>query len=278
MEGIAETLRLMHDGASHRKHHARRTHQHTKNNIIGKVHMEKNMDPTFRKYIDDVLLVCSARARFVIETILAKGSITSEELRDAGYVHGARAIGDVRDNGVPLVTLKTKSSHGKSIARYVFGDTNHIKRHKFGGRKSFPASLKNKLIQRDGETCRISAEVLPAAELQIDHRIPYYISGDIGGDKNADDFMLLSRSMQRAKSWACEHCANAIDGNVEVCRSCYWAYPEDYTHVAMKNMRALYVTWEGDEAGDFDAIRLRCREEERTIQDYLKDAGHERLS
>lgn len=74
------------------------------------------------------------------------GSITSEDLRDAGYVHGARAVGDVRDNGVPLVTQKTKNRDGKTIAKYVLGSVNDIKRQKLGGRVTFPASLKRQLL------------------------------------------------------------------------------------------------------------------------------------
>jgi hypothetical protein len=45
--------------------------------------------------------------------------------------------------------------------------------------------------------------------LQIDHRIPYEVGGD--GDEselNPEEFMLLSGSANRAKSWSCEHCEN----------------------------------------------------------------------
>jgi len=74
------------------------------------------LDAELVEYIDKVLTVCSSRAAYVINTIFRDGFIDSETIRDEGYVHGARAIGDVRDNGVPLTTLKTKSSGGKSIA------------------------------------------------------------------------------------------------------------------------------------------------------------------
>ena len=223
------------------------------------------------KYIDEVLEVCSLRARYVINHILENGSISSEDLRNAGYVHGARAIGDVRDNGVPLITSNIRSSDNRTIAKYTFGPSSAIKRHKFGGRVNFPRNLKNQLLQRDGLVCSISKQDLPESELQIDHRIPYYISGDIKGERNPDEFMLLSKSMQRAKSWDCEHCENIANHfNIEICRNCYWASPERYTHVAMKEMRSTNLTWEGKEVKSYDRMESRCREEGRTIQDYLK--------
>ena len=42
--------------------------------------------------------------------------------------------------------------------------------------------------------------------LQIDHRVPYEVGGDDKSETlNPDDFMLLSGSANRAKSWSCEH-------------------------------------------------------------------------
>ena len=45
-------------------------------------------------------------------------------------------------------------------------------------------------------------------DLQIDHRVPDEIAGDTDVEPNPDDFMLLSTSANRAKSWSCEHCEN----------------------------------------------------------------------
>jgi hypothetical protein len=172
---------------------------------------DKNqLDSELLGYINEVLEVCTSRATYVINHILEHGCINSEHIRNKGYIHGARAVGDVRDNGIPLITRKIKSSDNRSIAEYVLGSSSDIKRHKFGGRVNFPKTLKQKLIERDGLYCSISQQPLPEIELQIDHRIPYYISGDLQAVRDPNDFMLLSKSMQRTKSWDCEHCKNLL--------------------------------------------------------------------
>ena len=241
--------------------------------------IRNQLEPELLEYIDQVLEVCSSRAVYVINYILDHGSISSEHIRNQGYVHGARAIGDVRDNGIPLDTNNTKSSDNRTIANYTFGSAAEIKRHKFGGRINFPKKLKGQLIARDGLVCSISQQALPEKELQIDHRVPYYISGDVQGERNPDDFMLLSKSMQRAKSWDCEHCQNLLDSfDVEVCKTCYWAYPKSYTHVAMKEMRSINVIWEGTEVAEFDRMENACKENGKTVQDYLKSIVTEKFS
>lgn len=94
-------------------------------------------------------------------------------------------------------------------------------------------------------------------ELQIDHRIPYEIDGDDESvEPNPDDFMLLSRSANRAKSWSCKHCENwRISKDKNICISCYWAYPEDYAHVAMRQVRRLDLIWQGKEVGQYQQLK-----------------------
>jgi hypothetical protein len=233
--------------------------------------IRNQLDQALLAYIDQVLEVCGSRAAYVINFILENGSISSEDIQSKGYVHGARAIGDVRDNGIPLITGKIKSSTGRSIAKYTFGDVIDIKKHKFGGRVAFPAKLKGDLIKRDGLICHISQQELPEDELQIDHRIPYYISGDVEGERDPADFMLLSRSMQRAKSWDCEHCENLITHfDLKICKTCYWAYPENYSHVAIKESRTVNIIWQGTEVKDFDIMKGNSEKEGLSIQEYVK--------
>lgn len=44
--------------------------------------------------------VTKKRARFVIDTILAKGFCTTEDLKNGGYEHAPRAARDVRELGI----------------------------------------------------------------------------------------------------------------------------------------------------------------------------------
>ncbi|WP_050515621.1 hypothetical protein [Dickeya undicola] len=233
------------------------------------------MEKELEDYINDVLGVCSSRAVFVINHIVKYGSINSEQIRNAGFVHGARAVGDVRDNGVPLVTRNIKSSDYRTIAEYTFGPASDIKKHKFGGRINFPTSLKGKLIERDGLFCAISKQPLPADELQIDHRVPYYISGDIAGERDPDDFMLLSKSLQRSKSWDCEHCDNLkVHFDIRHCKNCYWASPDNYTHVAMRSQRNINITWEREEVKDFDKLNEDSMKTGYSPQEIIKALIH----
>lgn len=79
--------------------------------------------------------------------------------------------------------------------------------------------------------------------LQVDHRVPYEIAGE-PRQVNPDEFMLLCGSANRAKSWSCEHCDNWRQlKRRDVCASCYWAFPEDYQHVAMNPRRRLDLLW-----------------------------------
>lgn len=58
---------------------------------------------------------------------------------------------------------------------------------------------------------------------------------------DAGGYMLLCASANRAKSWSCEHCENWKLRDANICKSCYWAYPESYTHVAMQEIRRLDI-------------------------------------
>lgn len=60
--------------------------------------------------------VAAKRPRTVVRHILKHGSISSQELLEVyGYEHPPRAIRDVRELGIPIVTAKTKDKTGKSI-------------------------------------------------------------------------------------------------------------------------------------------------------------------
>ena len=91
--------------------------------------------------------------------------------------------------------------------------------------------------------------------LQIDHRVPYEVTGDVQplGETRLEDYMLLDASNQRAKSWSCENCQNWKDERIEsVCRTCFWAFPEKYTHIAGRQARRVIIEWSGPEVEAFE--------------------------
>jgi hypothetical protein len=181
---------------------------------------------TIRQILDSIK---NKRARIVVQHILDHGYITTEELeRDYGYNHPPRAARDVREAGIPLETFRTKSSDGRSIAGYRFGDLTRMRKGRLQGRKAFPKQLKTDLYSASKGKCNICAGDFEPRYLQVDHRVPYEVADDVeSGEWKPDEYMLLCGSCNRAKSWSCEHCENWLSDKLPlVCQTCYWANPK----------------------------------------------------
>ena len=217
--------------------------------------------------------VTKKRPKTVIDHIIAHGQITTEELKDLyGYSHPPRAARDVREEGIPLETFSVIGKDGRKIAAYRFGNSAEIESHKVGGRKVFSKPFKKALIALYGEKCAISNEEYEERYLQIDHRLPYEVAGDsIGAEREPELFMLLSGAAQRQKSWSCEHCDNFIRfKKSEICLQCYWAYPENYTHVAMKEERRIDIVFSGAEVASFERLQTKSEELDLSMQVLIK--------
>lgn len=198
--------------------------------------MPFSVDPKIRTLAEKVIAEGkNKRAIAVLEALLDKGTITTDELNEMGYNHPPRAVGDVRDAGIPIVTgSATSTKTGRRMAVYSFGDPNLIQDGRIGGRSALPKKFKNMLLQRYGSIDCITGAKLDERVLQIDHRIPYRIAGDAGlAEHDVEEYMLLDASSQRAKSWSCEQCRNMEIRDPSICRKCFWAFPEAYEHIAM---------------------------------------------
>ena len=219
--------------------------------------------------------VSAKRARTVINHILQHGQITTEELRDLyGYDHPPRAARDVREEGIPLVTVRVRSSvTGRQIGAYLFGDPDDIKRGRIGGRKPFSKAFRDRLISRYGARDAITGEKVDARYLQIDHRVPYEVAGDtVHEETHLEEYMLLDASSQRAKSWSCEQCPNWQEHHDDrVCRQCFWAFPDQYTHIAGEQVRRVHIEWRGAEVDVFERLKSRADREDTTVAALLKD-------
>lgn len=207
-----------------------------------------NLSKDFKELLDSV---SNKRARFVIDMILEKGFCSTEDLKNGGYEHAPRAARDVREMGIPLETFKIKNAVGKSIAAYKFGNWEEAKKSnqlaRTSGRTQIAENLKSALIDKYGEICNLYREKYPARLLQPDHRIPYEIGGNPENMMELEHFMLLSPSANRDKSWACEHCVNWTEKNVNMCKLCYYAYPENYEHIAGKKEKRLDIIFRDDD-------------------------------
>ncbi len=225
--------------------------------------------------------VTAKRPRTVIDHILTNGHITSQELKDVyGYNHPPRAIRDVREYGIPVVTYRVQGTDGKSIAAYKFGNLNSKKNalSKLTGRTVLSKALKQALIKKYGAKCFIYLEEMDEAFLQIDHRVPYEIGGEHDAD-NIESFMLLSPSANRAKALVCKHCANWKNKDRDFCLRCFWAHPEDYTHVAGKIEKVITILFSGDEIEDYNRIvHASGDSRDESVTATIKKILHKHLS
>jgi predicted DNA-binding protein len=223
-------------------------------------------------FIDLCHSITAKRPRTVIDHILAHGSITTEELKVIyGYSHPPRAVRDVREHGISITTFRVTGSDGRKIAAYRFSDVQVKRLTKLSGRTGLSKKIKEALTEKYGCKCFIYIEEIDKSELQIDHRVPYEVGGN-GTEENPDDFMLLSGSANRAKSWSCEHCENW--NNIKerkICLTCYWAYPENYTHIAMRQIRRLDLVWQGDETAIYEQLKAKAHALEKEIPAFVKE-------
>lgn len=232
--------------------------------------MEDNSLPA--ELVKRLQSVKNKRARVVIDHIIAYGFITTEDLSKYGYNHPPRAARDVREAGIPLETFFVQAGDGRRIAAYRFGDLSKIRQGKLEGRITLSKNLKKQLFQMQDGRCAICGARFALHELQGDHRIPYLVSGNEGQlEEIPAGYMLLCGVHNRSKSWTCEHCTNGVtDKDISVCAMCYWASPENYTHVATHPERRAEITWQGDEVREYEKLRRAARRQKTTTSEFIK--------
>jgi hypothetical protein len=158
-----------------------------------------------QEFLDLIKQIQGKRSKIVVEHILEHGYITTEELESLyGYKHPPRAIRDVREQGIPIETFRIKNSQNRDIAAYRFGDLQPINKTRIGGRKSFKKTTKQKLLKQNGFKCAICDQAYPEQFLQIDHKIPYEVKGDVD-ETDLSSLTLVCASCNRSKFWVCEH-------------------------------------------------------------------------
>jgi hypothetical protein len=216
--------------------------------------------------------VTNRRARIVIDHILEHGFITTEDLEKRyGYNHPPRAARDVREAGIPLETFRVQSSDGRSIAAYRFGDLSQVRQGKLQGRRAFSKQFKAMLYERSQGKCTVCSGYFESRYFQIDHRVPYEVAGDTNSDFDVADYMLLCGSCNRAKSWSCEHCPNWQHEKLsQVCRACYWGNPENYAHIALRDIRRTDILWSGSETQIHDQLKQIAEQENHSLPEYVK--------
>lgn len=236
-----------------------------------------------KQYPKEFLALCHSvtakRPRTVITHILEHGQITTEELKNLyGYNRPPRAVRDVKERGIPIERVTVTGGDGRKIAAYQFGDSTNLKVRRFDGRTGLSKQIKEALIAKYGCRCFIYLEEMPETGLQIDHRVPFEVAGE-SVTMSPDEFMLLCGSANRAKSWSCEHCDNWTKlKKKEICLSCYWAYPENHTHIAMQQLRRVDLLWQGAETKQYERLKADAAEAGLAIPDFVKDVLRKALA
>ena len=177
----------------------------------------------------------------------------------------------MRDHGIPLETFYVKNAEGRRIGAYRFGDPSTV-RDTFAGRKAFPKQFKKTLLALYGSKCCICLTAYEERYLQIDHRVPYQVSGEPDDpERNPQEYMLVCGSCNRAKSWSCEHCENWHSMRAsEICMDCYRVQPESYKHVALRDVRRLDIVWTDEDVEIYDKLNQQAKTSGRPVSDYLK--------
>src|ERR1035438_8013624 len=98
-----------------------------------------------KELLDRIEAVSNKRARFVLDSIVKNGMVTTEEINHAGYEHPPRAVRDARELGFSIQTIKVKHTNGRSIAAYVFSESggNGLKK---SGRVALPKKQRIEII------------------------------------------------------------------------------------------------------------------------------------
>jgi hypothetical protein len=97
--------------------------------------------------------------------------------------------------------------------------------------------------------------------------------GDAVAAAEASEYMPLCASCNRAKSWSCEHCRNWIEAHDDnICKKCYWASPESYTHVAMQELRRLDLVWQGKQVSEYEHIAKIASSQGTPLPEFVKAA------
>ncbi|WIE74497.1 HNH endonuclease signature motif containing protein [Curtobacterium sp. MCSS17_007] len=212
-------------------------------------------------------LKMSKRAAVVRDHILEHGAITTDELAKLGYNHPPRAARDLKDAGAGVRSVMVNVG-GKRMASYTFdGKANEDG----AGRVVLPKAFTDRVKESTGFKCEVCQGKFAGRVLQADHRVPFAIAGD-QPEMLLEDFMPLCAPDNRAKSWSCEHCPNWTIRDASACERCFWAHPDDYTHVELRAERRLNLVFQETEVQTYDDVRERASAEGKSVQQVAKEA------
>ncbi len=227
------------------------------------------MTPETKKKLEELLPTLGKRPGIVLDRLLKHGSVGTYDLGQLGYDQPPRAAQDLKERGVRLKVTRGKHPvTGYRMAIYRLDDEQPILDGTFNGRQAFSKEFRRKIFDAHKSHCIFCGVAVEKSRLQIDHRVPYQIAGEIDLKRTAE-FMPLCSSHQRTKSWTCEHCPNYIAKKSAVCKACYWAIPDGpYKHVATRPERRLDLVWRLAEVKKFKRLEAVARGRRQPLNEF----------
>jgi hypothetical protein len=56
-----------------------------------------------------------------------------------------------------------------------------------------------------------------------------------------------------------------------ICLSCYWAYPESYEHIAMRQIRRIDLLWESEGIEIYERLKQKAVSLEKELPELVKE-------
>jgi hypothetical protein len=192
-------------------------------------------------FIEVLLAPMSKRARFVRDAILRSGAVTALHIKQV-YSNETMAVCDLAQTGVPLERRRERSPSGRTTTCYTLDPVEFQMRQE--ARACLSEKSRAALFERYGYMCAVCGHAHKRT-LQADHRVPYRIVGNTRARMvGIDAFQALCPTCNTAKHWRCATCPTAESGDVDGpigCQLCYWASPNNYTHIAGKPERRVVL-------------------------------------
>ncbi len=213
----------------------------------------------------------TSRGKKLLEYLLEHGSASTHDIEtQLGEAHAPSAVRDLNDRGVRVVLDGYVQVGGKRRGVYKL-DPDAPVRAGMIGRRGFSKAFKQRLIEHYGARCEICRVEYEPRYLQPDHRVPQRVGGDEPDtQRRVEDYMPVCRSGNRAKSFECERCPNWEARDVDVCMSCYWAFPDSYEHVATRQERRVAIVWSGAETKIYDRLWREAQRAGSTVGEVVK--------
>lgn len=77
----------------------------------------------------------------------------------------------------------------------------------------------------------------------------------------------------------CENCENWNSlKDKSICLSCYWAYPENYTHIAMRQVRRIDMIWQGEDVEVYERLKQQAVSMGKDIPELIKEIIEREIS